>query len=136
MPGLRFKAHCEGKDLGIIIIDVIDGIIQLGKQIRIEMAILVKKHVANQKLVLAVCDASLIGKRFEEGDLQLDLTSDFYMGRVEGNEKIVKLMESANIINIVGQESVDLALKSNILSKSSVVKIKNVPHAQCVKLSL
>ena len=32
------------------------------------------------RLILALCDSELLGKVFVEGDVKLDLTTDFYQG--------------------------------------------------------
>jgi hypothetical protein len=37
--------------------------------------------------VLAVCDSDLLGKKFEEKDLQIDLNSDFYKGKKKKKKK-------------------------------------------------
>ena len=42
---------------------------------------IVKIHkMPDGRSVIAVCDSNLLGKKFEEKNLQLDLTADFYKG--------------------------------------------------------
>lgn len=42
---------------------------------------IVKMHkTQDNRIVLAVCDNDLLDKKFEEGKMQLDLTSYFYKG--------------------------------------------------------
>ncbi len=36
--------------------------------------ILAKTHVANGRKIVAACDSELLGKKFEEKNLQIDLT--------------------------------------------------------------
>jgi len=46
---------------------------------------IVKSHsTGDGRKVIAICDDSLLGKKFEEGDKQLDLTSEFYQGQKKG----------------------------------------------------
>jgi len=96
---------------------------------------IVKEHIiANNRLMLAVCDKEIIGKKFETPDLKLDLSSDFYNGKEKTEKEIVKLFEQAYMINLVGQESVGLGLKSGIISKKDIIKIKDIPYVQAISL--
>ena len=48
---------------------------------------IVKKHVTqDRRLLLAICDSSLKGKKFVVGEKQLDLTSGFYAGEEMGED--------------------------------------------------
>jgi len=94
---------------------------------------IVKVHkTGDNKKVVAVCDSNLIGKKLEEKNLQLDLTSRFYNGEENTEKEIVKLFHGAYIINLVGNDSVNLGLKLGIISKNNIIYIKKVPHAQVV----
>ena len=92
---------------------------------------IVKKHRApGGRLVLAVCDDDILGKRFSEGELQLDLSSNFYDGAKMTEEETEKLFRSASIINFVGKKAVRLGLKSKLISESRIITISGIPHAQ------
>jgi len=92
-----------------------------------------KEHItADNRLILTVCDKEIIGKKFETPDLKLDLSSDFYKGKEKTEKEIIKLFEQAYMINLVGQKSVELGLKSNIISKKDIIKIKDIPYVQAV----
>ena len=94
---------------------------------------IVKKHKTHDgRLILAVCDSDLIGKKFNEGDMQLDLCSDFYQGEERSDEDIAKLFRCAYVVNLVGEKAVNLGLKEKIIDKAHVIQIKKIPHAQCV----
>ncbi len=83
--------------------------------------------------VIAICDFDLIGKFFEEGKSQLDIKESFYKGEEKTPEEVEKLMEYMSgedaTFNIVGNESVDLALKVGIISESGVGEIQGVKFA-------
>lgn len=94
---------------------------------------IVKIHKAsNGKKIVAICDSNLIGKKFEEKNLQLDLSSNFYKGEERAEEEILNIIKGAYIINLVGEKSIKLALKANVIDKKSIIKIKKIPHAQVV----
>ncbi|MFC1801666.1 DUF424 family protein [Nanoarchaeota archaeon] len=82
--------------------------------------------------ILALCDKNLLGKKFEEGNRQLDLTSNFYQGEEKSEEEIKELIKDAYIINLVGQESLDLIKKLNLVEEEHIIRINNIPHAQIV----
>ena len=91
---------------------------------------IVKKHVSDGKLILAVCDSELKGKVFEEGDLRLDLSCDFYDGEEMSKEEVKILFKEAFIVNLVGQESVELGLDQGIIKINNVINVQKIPHAQ------
>ena len=91
---------------------------------------IVKKHVNEGRLILAVCDSELIGKKFTEGNRQLDLASNFYKGEETKGKDVQELMKQAYMINLVGKKSVDLALKNKYIEKENIIIIAKIPHAQ------
>jgi len=94
---------------------------------------LVKKHKTREgKLILAVCDSDLIGKKLEQGKIQIDLTNDFYKGEEKSEAEILYMFQEAYILNLVGEKSVKLALKQGLLDETHILRIEGVPHAQCI----
>ncbi len=81
--------------------------------------------------VVALCDADLIGKKFEEGKKQLDVRENFYKDKEITKEEAVKLLRrQANedsTFNIVGKKSVQAAIEAGLITKQSIHKIKNIP---------
>ena len=94
---------------------------------------MVKQHVTRDKrLLLAVCDSELIGKKFEDDKIQLDLSSDFYKGEEMDEEKVLKLMKCASMVNLVGKKSVSFGIKAGIVEKEQVIEVEGIPHTQGV----
>ena len=97
---------------------------------------IIKEHITtDRRLILTVCDKEIIGKKFETSKLKLDLNSDFYKGKEKTEKEIIKLFPVAYMINLVGQRSVKLGLKSGIISKKDVIYIKKIPYVQAVSLN-
>lgn len=92
----------------------------------------IKIHRAYRN-VIAICDTNLIGKTFEEGKLQLKITESFFKGEEITKEQAIKIIEKEikedSTFNIVGEESISIALKLNLIKKENVGKIKNIPYA-------
>ncbi len=94
---------------------------------------IVKVHRSPEgRKIVSICDKEIIGEKFYEKNMQLDLSSDFYKGDERTEEEIIRLMKDAYILNIVGEKSVGFCLKQGWISKNKIVKIKNMPHAQCL----
>jgi len=92
---------------------------------------IVKANVYDDgRLFLAVCDANLIGKKFDEGDLQIDLTSSFFKGEKKNVDEITALVKKSYMVNFVGEKSIKLALKEGFVEKDNVIIINNIPTAQ------
>lgn len=94
---------------------------------------LVKIHKTQDgRNLVAMCDSGLIGKKFEEGKLQLDLSSSFYKGEEKSDDEIKELLKDAYMVNVVGELSVGFCLKLNLIEESHVIKIDGIPHAQAI----
>lgn len=95
--------------------------------------LLVKEHT-NQlgQTIVAVCDKAILGQKFEEGNRQLDLTTDFYAGKEMPEQDIADLMRNAYIVNMVGEEAIKLGLKEEIISPDHIIEIAGIPHAEAV----
>ena len=90
----------------------------------------VKVHSIRGKKIAAICDNELIGKKFSDGNLELDVDKDFYGGKEMDESDAIKIMKDVAILNIVGDEAIKLALGNNLVLKQDIIKIKGVPHAQ------
>ena len=92
--------------------------------------ILAKIQIINGRKLVAVCDADLLGKKFEENDLQLDLTGEFYKGEETSEAQFTEMVEGAYIVNFVGKEAVELGIKKGLIKKENILTVSKVPHAQ------
>ena len=85
------------------------------------------------RVVVAICDTDLIGKRFEEGKRQLDCRQNFYEDRKIDFKDAVKVIEMQSYedatFNIVGPNSIKASIEAGIISKEDVDKIQGIPFA-------
>lgn len=91
-----------------------------------------KIHPTPNGKMLALCDSDLLGKRFEEGELQLDLESQFYKGEEVSDDELEKIIKGIYIINAVGETSIKFLISHDLIEESNVKKVADIPHAQCV----
>ncbi|MEK6847007.1 MAG: DUF424 family protein [Nanoarchaeota archaeon] len=83
------------------------------------------------RTTVAICDDSLLGKRFEEGVKQLDVRESFYNGQQINKKDLIELIrreakEDATF-NIVGKESIKAAVEAGLIGKNSWKKVQRVP---------
>ncbi len=92
---------------------------------------LAKVHTnKDRKILVAVADSDLVGKRFDEGQLQLDLTGEFYKGEEKSAEEIGDLLRNADLVNLVGEEAVRLGLNEEVIEEQAIRRVQGVPFAQ------
>src|SRR3989338_2607681 len=94
------------------------------------MAVFIKLYKSTRN-VLAVADEGLVGKKFEEGIKQLDVRESFYKGELYEENEAIKIMQiqfkEDTTFNIVGKESIDLAVKAGVIQKDSYAKVDGIP---------
>lgn len=83
--------------------------------------------------VVAICDKELMGKKFEEGILQLDVKENFFKGKECTKEEVSEIMKDMKLedstFNIVGEKSIKIALETGIITPEGIGKISNIPFA-------
>lgn len=94
--------------------------------------ILLKIH-ESYRWVVAVCDKDVFGRKLVEGEKVLDVSGEFFNGKLMSDEKVKKEIIRCNhedaTFNFVGKHSVEIAKKLGIVKDSGVAKIQEVPFA-------
>jgi len=93
---------------------------------------IVKEHKSKSGLIVALCDEKIMGEKFLENGLVLDLSSDFYKGKKSSEKEAEERCKRAYIINAVGKESVQIIRKLGLIGEKNIIKIKGIPFAQCL----
>lgn len=92
----------------------------------------IKIHESYRKVV-ALADSELIGKTFEEGKKQLSITENFYKGEEVEEERAIEMLKSLAVddatFNIAGKNSIEAAIKAEIISEDSIGKVQDIPFA-------
>ncbi len=86
------------------------------------------------RVLLAVCDAELLGNVLKDGEIVFKVSKDFYDGVKTSVEEAVDLMEESTIVNMVGHNVVQKAIERGMVHPEAVLYISGVPHAQIVRL--
>lgn len=91
---------------------------------------IVKVHQTENGTLVAICDSELLGRKFEEGNFQIDLTSDFFAGSEMDEDHAGDLLRNSYTFNIVGEKSINLGLKEEVITEQDIKRIAGIPHAQ------
>ena len=92
------------------------------------MTLIVNVRESGRGAILVVTDSELIGKQFEEDELQLDLAASFYAGTEMPVDEIIEKAKGSYILHVTGEEAVKAL--SLFIDPNSVVVIDAVPHAE------
>lgn len=91
------------------------------------------KIIKSHRNIVIICDSSLLGKKFDEGQLQLDIKENFFNGeektKEETTEIIKNMVQEDATFNIVGKESIEIALETGIINKDGIKTIQDIPVA-------
>ncbi len=93
-----------------------------------------KVYNTRDEVMVAACDAELLGKNFEEGDYQLQVAPEFYKDLQVNKETFLAHLGQATIINLVGKRVIDYAIEAGVIDEGGVIKISGVPHAQVFRM--
>jgi uncharacterized protein len=78
----------------------------------------IKVHKSYRNVV-AICDSDLIGKHFEQEELQLDLKESFYKGEKYSEDQALKIIKDYAkedvTFNIVGKKAIEICLKAGCI---------------------
>ncbi|MFQ6068405.1 MAG: DUF424 domain-containing protein [Candidatus Bathyarchaeia archaeon] len=85
-------------------------------------------------VLLAICDADILGKTLKQGKVTFHVHEKFYKGSLVTLEEAVDLIQKSTIVNMVGQRIVKKAIEKGLVHPDAVLEIDGVPHAQIVKL--
>jgi hypothetical protein len=87
-----------------------------------------------KNMVLAICDAELLGKTLNEGKIVFEVREEFYKGIKTTVEEAIYLISQSTIVNMIGKRIVKKAMEKGLVHPEAVLNISGVPHAQIVKV--
>ncbi len=99
------------------------------------LAFITTKLIAAEKqgphgILLVITDKDILGEKFEEGKIYLDLSKKFYKGREIDRSEAKKLIISARDLHLTGEEAVAIGLEMGIVNAKKILRIQNIPHAE------
>ena len=93
---------------------------------------IVAEKAGRHGLLLVVTDADILDRKFEQGNLQLDLTQKFYQGVSKTKEEVKKLFFKARHLHLTGKQIVAVAIEMDLVEPERILWVKGMPHAEVV----
>jgi len=97
------------------------------------MEIACKIYRGNETL-LAACDRELLGKKLKFGEVDFEIRESFYFEKLIDCDELVKLVEEAHIVNLVGDKLISHCIEKGLVNRNSVKLIDGVSHVQIYKI--
>ena len=85
-------------------------------------------------VLLAMCDAEILGKTLREGKIVFHVKEDFYKGAKVELEEAMAMIKNSTIVNMIGKNVVQKAIEKGYVHPEAVLNIEGIPHAQIVKI--
>jgi hypothetical protein len=85
-------------------------------------------------VLLAMCDAEVLGKTLRKGKIVFHVKEEFYKGLKVSIEEAMAMIEKSTIVNMIGKNVVQKAIEKGHVHPEAVLNIEGIPHAQIVKL--
>ncbi|SFF77559.1 hypothetical protein SAMN04488063_0239 [Halopelagius inordinatus] len=94
---------------------------------------LLRERQTPEGLLVSVCDDDCLGETYENGEVSLEVTEEFY-GGTEADEAdedaVVDSLTRATVANIVGERAVGVAVEAGIVDEETVLDVGETRHAQ------
>lgn len=93
-----------------------------------------KTYRQGAEILIAVCDCDILGKKFAEGDLRLEVSTDFFGEERASPSEVEAALERATMANFVGCRAVEHAIRLGYVEKENVLSIDGILYAQMVRM--
>jgi len=95
---------------------------------------ILNERQTDEGLLVSVCDPDIMGETFEDGPVSLTVDEEFYGGETVSESEVVDSLARCSVANIVGTESVDVALEHGFVEEENVLEVDGTRHAQLLWL--
>lgn len=94
---------------------------------------LLRERQTPEGLLVSVCDDDCLGETYENGEVSLEVTEEFYGGEEADSvdeDAVVDSLTRATVANIVGERAVGVAVEAGIVDEETVLDVGETRHAQ------
>jgi hypothetical protein len=84
-------------------------------------------------VLLAVCDAEILGRTLRDGKIVFCVKEEFYKGSKVDIEEAICMIQNSTIVNMIGRNVVERAIEKGYVHPEAVLNIEGIPHAQIVR---
>ncbi|WP_226022713.1 DUF424 domain-containing protein [Halomicrobium salinisoli] len=91
---------------------------------------ILNERETEEGLLVSVCDPDVMGETFENGKVSLTVDEEFYGGEEADEQAVVESLAKCTTANLVGEESVALAIEHGFVDEENVLDLGGTRHAQ------
>lgn len=95
---------------------------------------ILNERETDEGLLVSVCDPDIMGETFEDGPVSITVSEGFYGGESASESEVVDSLARCSVANIVGAESVDVAVEHGFVEEENVLDVDGTRHAQLLWL--
>ncbi|MBV0925340.1 MULTISPECIES: DUF424 domain-containing protein [Haloarcula] len=88
----------------------------------------------DEGLLVSVCDPDIMGETFEDGPVSITVEEGFYGGETVSEDEVVDSLTRCSVANIVGEDSVEVAVEHGFIDEENVLDVDGTRHAQLLWL--
>lgn len=96
--------------------------------------ILVTERQTEEGLLVSACDTDVLGETFQDGDVSITVTEEFYGGDAVETDAAIEALQRADVANLVGTTTVETAIDAGIVDEHAVLSIDDTLHAQLLRM--
>ena len=91
---------------------------------------ILNERETDEGVLVSVCDPDVLGETFENGAVSLTVDEAFYDGEEVDEGAVVDSLANCSVANIVGTESVAVAIEHGFVDEENVLDVDGTRHAQ------
>jgi hypothetical protein len=77
--------------------------------------------------IVNMCDAELMGKDVVDGELKIHISESYYGKQLVDKDEAISFLKSASMMNLVGKDTISLAIDLGLGSESGIKIISDIP---------
>ena len=98
------------------------------------MEISVKVAKRGKNILVAACDAELLGKTLKFGKVDFLVRREFYEGQLLSPEEALLAILNGTTANLLGEKIVGRVLKAGLIQPEAVIYMSGIPHAMIIAI--
>ncbi|ACV47363.1 MULTISPECIES: DUF424 domain-containing protein [Halomicrobium] len=91
---------------------------------------ILNERETDEGTLVSVCDPDIIGETFDDGEISLTVDEGFYDGEEVDEQTVLDSLSQCTVANLVGTETVTLAVEHGFIDEENVLDIDGTRHAQ------
>ena len=98
------------------------------------MRFFVKTSNYQNSNMLNMCDENLLGRTIANGNVQINISKNYYGQRLVEKQEAEQLLQNSSILNLVGTNTIQMSIQLKIGSSQGIKTIGDVPFLLVFKM--